>query len=186
MRKSVAAPSKGRSGSTTAAGIDPEQRHRMIEEAAYFLAEHRGFAGGDPLQDWLLAEAEVDTVLRGVSQVTPEDTAAYARLREEVRKAFTQIQDFVDAAALRNAFERGVNEIKRLESHSAQSINRAVTAVREDLMRAAERMGPSWEHFSERGAGLFSVWKHRSREFLDRSAEAVRHWLHAEPRGPQH
>ncbi len=31
--------------------IDPELRHRMIAEAAYFMAEHRGFCGGDPVQD---------------------------------------------------------------------------------------------------------------------------------------
>lgn len=186
MRKSASEPSKSNIASATPAGIDAGQRHHMIEEAAYFLAEHRGFDGGDPLRDWLAAEAEIDTVLRGVSTATPEQTAAYARLREEVRKAFTQIQDVVDAAALKSAFDRGVHELRQLGSHSAESIHHATTAVRADLAHAAERMGPSWEHFSERGAGLFSVWQHRSREFLSRSAEAVRHWLHAEPRGPQH
>lgn len=38
-------------------------RRQMISEAAYFIAEHRGFSGGDPLADWLQAEAEVDTSL---------------------------------------------------------------------------------------------------------------------------
>lgn len=40
-------------------GITPEQRYRMIEEAAYYRAEHRAFAGGDPIQDWVQAEAEI-------------------------------------------------------------------------------------------------------------------------------
>lgn len=184
MRKSEAVPSKSKSKSP--AVVDVEQRHHMIEEAAYFLAEHRGFEGGDPLQDWLVAEAEINTVLRGVSPATHEETAAYAHLRDEIRKAFLQMQDVVDSAALRSAFDRGVNELKRLESHSAESINRAAAAVREDLARAADRMGPTWEHFSERGSGLFSVWKHRSREFLNRSAEAARHWLHSETHGTKH
>jgi hypothetical protein len=35
----------------------------MIAEAAYFLAERRGFQGGDPLQDWLEAEAAIDRIL---------------------------------------------------------------------------------------------------------------------------
>jgi hypothetical protein len=35
----------------------------MIAEAAYYKAEQRGFAGGDPLQDWLDAEAEIDRIL---------------------------------------------------------------------------------------------------------------------------
>ena len=35
----------------------------MIAEAAYYRAERRGFEGGDPVQDWLAAEAEVDEQL---------------------------------------------------------------------------------------------------------------------------
>jgi hypothetical protein len=43
--------------------VSPEQRCRMIEQAAYFRAEKRGFQGGDPVADWLLAEAQVDGLL---------------------------------------------------------------------------------------------------------------------------
>jgi len=45
-------------------GAEPQtsagQRHRMICEAAYFLAQARGFAPGYELDDWLLAERQVD------------------------------------------------------------------------------------------------------------------------------
>ena len=41
----------------------PEQRHLMIEEAAYFRAEHRGFQGGSPIEDWLAAKADIDRML---------------------------------------------------------------------------------------------------------------------------
>lgn len=40
--------------------VTPEQRHRMIAEAAYLRAEARGFRGGNPVDDWLQAEAEID------------------------------------------------------------------------------------------------------------------------------
>lgn len=40
-----------------------EDRERMIAEAAYYKAEGRGFNGGDPLQDWLDAESEIDRIL---------------------------------------------------------------------------------------------------------------------------
>lgn len=40
--------------------MNPEERERMIRETAYFRAEGRGFAGGDPAQDWIEAEREVD------------------------------------------------------------------------------------------------------------------------------
>ncbi len=38
----------------------------LIETAAYFIAEGRGFAPGDALSDWLRAEADVEGLLRGV------------------------------------------------------------------------------------------------------------------------
>jgi len=43
--------------------VTAELRRRWIAEAAYFRAQRRGFQGGDPLQDWLAAEAEVDRAL---------------------------------------------------------------------------------------------------------------------------
>lgn len=171
-------------GRGAASGVDVEQRQRMIAEAAYFLAEHRGF-GGDPLQDWLTAEAEIDSWLMFERPATSEEVAAYVRLRDEVRKAFSQMQDMIDPAALKQAFERGLAEAKRLEGFSAQLTHQAA-AVRADMARAAERMGPAWEHFSEHSAGLFAVWKDRGRDFLGRSATAVRDWLHSEHRGPEH
>lgn len=36
----------------------------MIEEAAFFLAEQRGFAPGKELSDWLQAEASMENMLR--------------------------------------------------------------------------------------------------------------------------
>jgi hypothetical protein len=51
-------------GEQPAAGIiSSEQRHVLIAEAAYFRAESRGFEGGDPVEDWLAAEREVDQAL---------------------------------------------------------------------------------------------------------------------------
>ncbi len=40
--------------------LSPELRQQMIRDAAYFRAEHRGFGAGDPVQDWIEAEAELD------------------------------------------------------------------------------------------------------------------------------
>jgi phage terminase Nu1 subunit (DNA packaging protein) len=43
--------------------ISTEERYRMIAEAAYYRAVKRGFAGGDTVNDWLEAQAEVDAEL---------------------------------------------------------------------------------------------------------------------------
>ena len=40
-------------------------RQQMIAVRAYYLAEERGFVGGDCVVDWLLAEEWVDIQLRG-------------------------------------------------------------------------------------------------------------------------
>ena len=43
--------------------IQPERRHAMICDVAYFLSERRGFCPGHEVDDWLTAEAEVDRAL---------------------------------------------------------------------------------------------------------------------------
>lgn len=43
--------------------IGQEQRRNYIEVAAYYIAARRDFAPGDPLQDWVEAEAEIDRLL---------------------------------------------------------------------------------------------------------------------------
>ena len=40
----------------------PEQRYKMIEEAAYYIAERHGFSG-DSAYFWSLAEAEINAKL---------------------------------------------------------------------------------------------------------------------------
>lgn len=66
-RKPAAATAK--SASTKPAGparkpaITPEQRANYVEVAAYYIAERRGFAPGDVVQDWVAAEAEIDRLI---------------------------------------------------------------------------------------------------------------------------
>lgn len=43
--------------------FSPEQRYKLIEEAAYFIAERHGF-NGDSAYFWSLAEAEISTRLK--------------------------------------------------------------------------------------------------------------------------
>ena len=40
--------------------VSLDERRSMIAEAAYYIAEQRGFATGDAMADWLAAEAMVD------------------------------------------------------------------------------------------------------------------------------
>ncbi len=38
------------------------ERYTMIAEAAYYIAEHRGFTEGHEMEDWLQAEKEIDSL----------------------------------------------------------------------------------------------------------------------------
>lgn len=61
-------PSTGMSGMSEkpekSAKISPEERSRMVAEAAYYMAQRRGFEGGDPVGDWIEAERQVEETLR--------------------------------------------------------------------------------------------------------------------------
>jgi hypothetical protein len=44
--------------------VSNEAKYKLIAEAAYFRSEKRSFAPGYELEDWLEAEAELETRLR--------------------------------------------------------------------------------------------------------------------------
>jgi hypothetical protein len=47
----------------SSATLSAQDRVQMIESAAYFLAERRGFTPGRAIEDWLVAESEIDTLI---------------------------------------------------------------------------------------------------------------------------
>jgi hypothetical protein len=53
---------------TASAKMVPEQRRELIAQAAYFIAERRGFAPGSELEDWLQAEAEIEACTKAALQ----------------------------------------------------------------------------------------------------------------------
>jgi hypothetical protein len=49
---------------SAATSIGQDDRRRLVAAEAYFLAERRGFAAGRELDDWVAAEAAVDSRLQ--------------------------------------------------------------------------------------------------------------------------
>lgn len=43
--------------------LTSEQRNHYVAVAAFYIAERRGFTLGNPTEDWLAAEAEVDRLI---------------------------------------------------------------------------------------------------------------------------
>ena len=56
-------PKSRGNGAGTTHHISADQRRNYIEVAAYYIAERRGFIGGNVVDDWAAAEIEVDRLL---------------------------------------------------------------------------------------------------------------------------
>jgi len=77
-----------------ASKITEEERLRMIAEAAYHRAQARGSVEGNPDEDWLAAEAEIDAKLKGnhakaskAKSTEPKAKAADAKPKSAKAKA---------------------------------------------------------------------------------------------------
>ena len=156
--------------------ISSGERQRMIAEAAYFRALERGFTGGSSLDDWLIAEREINRLLPSPQQQKHE-RAAYDKLRAGVTKVLAETRDTVNAETLKQAFERATAELKKTGEYTAETVSKITATLRKDMTSAAMKMGPKWETFSEKSSDLFEVWRDRGSVFLGRAAEAVADWL---------
>ena len=65
-KKSTEAAKKpaAKRASSSKSVFTPEQRYLMVAEAAYYRSERQGFMG-DPVQNWVEAEAEIEALFSG-------------------------------------------------------------------------------------------------------------------------
>jgi hypothetical protein len=63
VKTAATKPAAAKVATAKAAALTPAERMKMIAEAAYYLAEKRGFSGGNELTDWVAAEKQVDVIL---------------------------------------------------------------------------------------------------------------------------
>ena len=59
VAKPATKPATARKAAAVAKRLDPAQRANYVEVAAFYIAERRGFAAANPMDDWLAAEAEI-------------------------------------------------------------------------------------------------------------------------------
>ena len=77
---------KKTAGAGASVAVTTEERHRMITEAAYYLAERRGFTGGNAEDDWLRAEREVDHALQGAPRTAADASSGEARSSSQAQR----------------------------------------------------------------------------------------------------
>ncbi len=156
--------------------VSPDDRRQMIEQAAYFRAQQRGFNGGDPVNDWLLAEREIGRLLPSPQQ-QKQELAAYKKLREGVMHALGEAKETLAAETIRQALAQATVQLKQMGEHTADTIDKVAASVEKDMVNAAQKIGTRWDAYSEKTADLFQVWRDRGNRFLTDATTAVGDWL---------
>jgi hypothetical protein len=123
----------------------------MIATAAYLRAERRGFASGDPVADWLEAEAEVDAEMARRAGLTAHEgqlavasekiadlEAALAGLKADARRRVAR--DIARLAKLKDELESVIEGVRRHGEQAGEEAKQRVQRAREKLARALERV----------------------------------------------
>jgi Zinc-ribbon containing domain/Protein of unknown function (DUF2934) len=153
----------------------PEERRRMIEEAAYLRAERRGFTGDHAAEDWIAAEREIAECLG--EETKKKELAAYQKMRHEVIRILRSAKAPVSANTIRQSLEKASGELKSLGEYSSDTVNKATEAVKNEIASTVQKLGSKWETLSGRSTDLFDVWRDRGKEFLDQASTAASEWL---------
>ena len=143
-------------------GAAAERRQSMIREAAYYRAQRRGFVGGDAINDWLEAEAEIDRML--------------AREDQEPGGPGPIEQFEAQLAALDQEMRRLMGKAREAGSEIRTEIETELERLRPLRANAEERLG----EFRERSAEAWDEMKkgvHSARHELNAVLNAIaRRW----------
>lgn len=127
--------------------ITREQRYQMIAEAAYFRAQRQGFCG-NPAQDWLEAEAEIDQLLlqSGHAGLSPKQifqNKLEAQLQElDATLDNLKLQASLGKAELRTELEKQLSVLSEKRNAAQAKLNelsRRTEVAWEDLKGGAEK-----------------------------------------------
>jgi hypothetical protein len=142
-----------------ASKVTERERRQMIAEAAYFRAEKRGF-GGDPVADWIEAEAEVDRKLgeteNGLSiERIEEGLAAATKRLAAIKKRATGLasetrtelgRDVDRLRELRDTLRVKVKEIREGSEHTGQKAFRQAEKAWNELAETMQRLAAKASH----------------------------------------
>jgi hypothetical protein len=141
---------------TSVQRVDSARRNQMIAEAAYFRAERRGFNGGDPMVDWVEAEAAInaqlcsadeDSILARLGERVAIATKRLKALRKKVSgmKADTGKewqQDVEKLAALRDALKMRLEEVRERGEHATRKAQKQAEKIWEEILDIIQRTAP--------------------------------------------
>jgi hypothetical protein len=145
-------------------GAAAQRRQAMIREAAYFCAERRGFVGGDPVNDWLEAEAEIDRRLAAegaegsaggpgpIEQFEAQLAALdheMRRLMGKAREAGSEIRTEIESELerlrpLRASAEERLGELRERSALAWDEMKKGVHSTRHELNAVLSSIARRW------------------------------------------
>ena len=157
----------------------PETQRRMIAEAAYLRAERRGFTGGDPVEDWLSAETEIEKSLKALSEteLQTHELAAYKWMRQRITTILIDTHDKLNAETVTRVLRKVNNDLKETREFLPAAIDRASKTIKREIEGTVESLGRRWESFSERGTALVEAWKGKQADLLNKASGALGDWV---------
>jgi chromosome segregation ATPase len=140
--------------------VSAEQRLQMIAEAAYFRAEARGFHGGDPVADWIDAEAEVDAQIRHTESeqllerleaCIATATKRFNTLKKKVSGAAADARaewrdDVEKLGKLRDSLRDKVQELRADGERAGQKARRQAERVWDEISDVMQRVTARTSH----------------------------------------
>lgn len=148
--------------------LTADEKNRMISQAAYYRYEKRRGTGGDSIEDWLAAEAEVEEQLKDSCQPKPQThaLAAYQRMRSEIRKIVAPSRDRINAERTRPPFDQITKKFRELGEFVPGSFENIGKRTKRGIDATGARLGHSLEEFKVRRA-----------RFLHDTTENFRNWV---------
>jgi hypothetical protein len=155
-----------------------EEKHNMIAEAAFLGAEKRDFPG-DPVADWLAAEAEIEDALTAYcrSEDQEQEYSAYQRIRTEVHRVLEKAEETVNAEAIRQALEKVTGQLRQAGEFVPETIDRASKAVKQEIAGSIGKLGYNWDHFRINQSELLASWKDKGTHTMSRTTKSFYDWL---------
>jgi len=144
--------------------ITREQRYRMIAEAAYFRAQSQGFCG-NPAQDWLEAEAEIDRTLLHSGQAQRSSKEIFQQKLEAQLKELDVLFDNLKLQA-----SLGTAELRTEVEKQLESLTHKRSAAQAKLNELSRRTEGAWEDLK---VGTEKAWD-EMRQALNQIAERFR------------
>jgi hypothetical protein len=129
--------------------ISPLRRWQLVGERAYFRALERGFWGGNPFDDWLAAEAEIDarydTSFRPVFSLTDA-----SEMVEHFRTAFASYRSCgFDAIALLERHRTSLENLAEFNRRYLQDASALADKQAGLIMEALDAAAESLHSFSQ-------------------------------------